>query len=199
MINFVKKLFMKKTSTLTLIISFVIVALTQQLRAQTTYTVNMPSSGTNTVDVTCNTGDILVFKSASTPLAIKIFRNGTASYSFTPSSNTSTYTVTSADTSYSSIVSLSPVSTCVGKINQGSTTGIHTAATTPLEFKLYPNPALNTLFIKGVSSTIEFEVYDLSGQQVLKGKTSGQIDISELQTGLYILRSGLQHLKFMKG
>lgn len=197
MINFVKKLFMRKISTL--IIGLVMGFSAQQLRSQTTYTVNIPSSGTNTVDVTCTAGDILVFKSASTPLAIKIFRNGTSSYSFTPSSNTSTYTVTSADTSYSSIVSLSPVSTCVGKINQGSTTGINTTATAHIELKLYPNPALNTLFIKGISSTIEFDVYDLSGQRVLKGKTSGQIDISELQTGLYILRSGLQHLKFMKG
>jgi hypothetical protein len=90
------------------------------LMAQTTHTVTLPSTGTNTVNVTCAVGDILLFQSTATPLAIKIFKNNGTSYSVTPSSNTTSYTVTAIDTSYSSILSIAPVSTCVGKINLGS-------------------------------------------------------------------------------
>lgn len=106
---------MKQISTLFLLLFFGV-----QVFAQTTHTVNLPSSGTNTVNVTCAVGDILLFKSTSTPLAIKIFKSNGTSYSVTPSSNTTSYTVTAVDTSYSSILSLAPVSTCVGKINLSS-------------------------------------------------------------------------------
>lgn len=49
-----------------------------------------------------------------------------------------------------------------------------------------PNPTRGILSID-VQSTTEYKVYNLSGQIVAKGKTEGQIDISNLPTGSYQL------------
>ena len=49
-----------------------------------------------------------------------------------------------------------------------------------------PNPTRGILSID-VRSTTEYKVYNLSGQIVAKGKTEGQIDITNLPTGSYQL------------
>jgi hypothetical protein len=47
-----------------------------------------------------------------------------------------------------------------------------------------PNPTSGLLKI-GLNNTVEYKVYNLNGQVVAKGKTEGQIDISNLPTGSY--------------
>jgi hypothetical protein len=58
--------------------------------------------------------------------------------------------------------------------------------------KLYPNPVLNVLNIEvETSDAYALEIYDLSGHKVLQKKGSSksiQIDISQLQAGMYMLR-----------
>lgn len=122
------------------------------LMAQTTHTVTLPSTGTNTVNVTCAVGDILLFQSTSTPLAIKIFKSNGTSYSVTPSSNTTSYTVSAIDTSYSSILSLTPVSTCVGKINLSS--GSNYTVTTASSPTVGGTTAGSGIYASGSSVTV---------------------------------------------
>lgn len=76
---------------------------------------------------------------------------------------------------------------------------------TSKSFKLYPNPANDFINIEAISNSqtdFEYEVYNLLGSKVLNGKTSGQIDISHLANGTYILQiqqdNQKQSLKFLK-
>ena len=49
-----------------------------------------------------------------------------------------------------------------------------------------PNPTSGLLNIV-LTSLSEYEVYNINGQRVAKGKTEGQIDITNLPTGSYQL------------
>lgn len=57
---------------------------------------------------------------------------------------------------------------------------------------VYPNPFKNHICISGSPETIRYSVYDLNGLNLKNGKTSGSntiIDLSELKTGTYFLRT----------
>ena len=49
--------------------------------------------------------------------------------------------------------------------------------------KVYPNPANSTLFIEG--GCIRFKLYDITGKLVLQKDNCKQLDISDIQRGLY--------------
>ena len=53
---------------------------------------------------------------------------------------------------------------------------------------VYPNPSRNTLNIKGIKSSIDFNIYAIDGKRLLEFKNSETriFDISSLTTGLYI-------------
>jgi hypothetical protein len=56
------------------------------------------------------------------------------------------------------------------------------------KFEFYPNPANNTLFVKGQSLVSKISMYKMSGIQVAVFKEIGsQIDISSLNSGIYLL------------
>ena len=57
-------------------------------------------------------------------------------------------------------------------------------------FEVYPNPASNTLYIKGINATYRFALYNNMGQQVINGQAEGlkQIDVNNLAKGVYFLR-----------
>jgi len=62
-----------------------------------------------------------------------------------------------------------------------------------LNFRIYPNPASNELIIDGLNfNKMKFEIYNLIGQKINNGileKTNSQkIDISNLQSGVYLLK-----------
>jgi hypothetical protein len=62
---------------------------------------------------------------------------------------------------------------------------------------VYPNPVSNTLnlnFTKGDN----FQILNLLGQQVLRGKTAAQVDVSALPQGSYVLKVGAEQVKFVK-
>ena len=67
----------------------------------------------------------------------------------------------------------------------------------PLE--VYPNPASDILFIKGLSGkTAEYAVFDVLGRKVAAGYTSGNIPVTDLEKGVYVLQiRGKQSLKFI--
>ena len=59
--------------------------------------------------------------------------------------------------------------------------------TQPIE--IYPNPVSDVLYIKNLpSETIEYSIFNVLGQEVRTGSTSGTIPISALEKGVYFLQ-----------
>ena len=168
--------------------------------AQTTHTITLPSSGTNRIDVTCAVGDILLFQSTTTPVAIKIFRNPTPDNQLTVTGTSTSYTVTATDTSYSSIVSLSPVCTVVGTITISTSTGI-TEQVNGGQNVSYPNPVNNSVTIKGLASGSNVEIIDVTGKVCKRIKVpafSNDLDVADLQKGIYFIKTEKAISKFIK-
>lgn len=66
-------------------------------------------------------------------------------------------------------------------------------------FSIYPNPAQNIINIPNLVTEVEVSVYDISGHLVLVQKSSGLVDISTLNSGLYFIRiNGYKPEKFYK-
>lgn len=71
-----------------------------------------------------------------------------------------------------------------------------------INFKVYPNPAFDYLFLEGIQNS-EISVMDISGKVVLSSNIAGKsIDISSLKPGLYIIKTMIdnvnQYAKFIK-
>lgn len=67
--------------------------------------------------------------------------------------------------------------------------------------KLYPNPANETLYLQGFNnSNTVVNIYDLYGRTVgvYKINSNGEIDLSTMSSGTYILNLGSQFYKFVK-
>jgi len=54
--------------------------------------------------------------------------------------------------------------------------------------KLYPNPVIDKLFIQGLSNPTKISVYNILGKLVFSKTTSSEINVSNLQNGIYILK-----------
>lgn len=65
------------------------------------------------------------------------------------------------------------------------------------KLKAFPNPVSNVLNIES-NQTGNFYILNLLGQQVLSGKVRQQIDVSALPQGTYMLKIGLEQVKFVK-
>ena len=63
--------------------------------------------------------------------------------------------------------------------------------------KVYPTVSSGVLTIE-TSEMADYQVFTLSGQQILTGKTGQRIDVSALQTGTYVIKIGLAQAKFVK-
>ena len=70
------------------------------------------------------------------------------------------------------------------------------------EINIYPKPTSNTLNINGIIKNINYSIFNLQGQSILKGNTNNNIDVSTLPQGMYILNleteSGVLVNKFIK-
>ncbi|GGD85447.1 T9SS type A sorting domain-containing protein [Planktosalinus lacus] len=71
-------------------------------------------------------------------------------------------------------------------------------------FSIYPNPASEVLYLKGTIQKIKaIAIYNLSGQKINTSMIDGEIDVSEIKTGLYFIEitseSGAKQVqKFIK-
>ena len=68
----------------------------------------------------------------------------------------------------------------------------------PDDFKIYPNPASDRIFISGEMSNrpIEFTIYSSTGVNMRSGKTSnGSISVSDLPQGVYMIECLQGHKK----
>ena len=72
---------------------------------------------------------------------------------------------------------------------------IHEANSGPLE--IYPNPVSDVLYIDNLSwEEVEYSIFNVLGQKVTAGFSSGTISVSELDKGLYVLQ--IKGEKFLK-
>lgn len=82
--------------------------------------------------------------------------------------------------------------TIPGTISSGVTVtsgscALELAANNSIEFKLFPNPTRDVLYIS--ESSIEYRIIDLNGQVILDGITSQNgTDVSSLESGMYIIQ-----------
>ena len=57
------------------------------------------------------------------------------------------------------------------------------------QISIFPNPTTNTLFINGLPKNSNIKIFDVLGKEVLNFETTNnQINISNLQSGIYILK-----------
>ncbi|MBR4156188.1 MAG: C10 family peptidase [Bacteroidales bacterium] len=54
--------------------------------------------------------------------------------------------------------------------------------------EIYPNPVSDVLNIKNVSNEFEYSIFNIVGQEVSDGFSSGTIAVTELESGLYFLQ-----------
>lgn len=56
--------------------------------------------------------------------------------------------------------------------------------------ELYPNPSMDFIHFSGLSETVTFSIYNLSGRQLQSGSVQkGKIDVRELPAGIYYLKA----------
>jgi hypothetical protein len=62
------------------------------------------------------------------------------------------------------------------------------------EMVIYPNPANERVFIKGVYNATPYEFYSLTGEVVKTGtlQANGVIDVNQFSSGVYLLKIGEQ-------
>lgn len=62
---------------------------------------------------------------------------------------------------------------------------------------LWPNPVGNTLYLEGMDDET-VSVYDNTGRLVLQEQYAGQLDVSGLAPGLYVIAAGGRATRFVK-
>ncbi|KFF20881.1 M1 family aminopeptidase [Chryseobacterium sp. JM1] len=68
------------------------------------------------------------------------------------------------------------------------------------EFALYPNPAKNELYLKGVDRAVDYSIYSIDGKLIRKAvyQPGKAVEISELVPGTYIFTVQEKNIKFVK-
>ncbi len=69
----------------------------------------------------------------------------------------------------------------------------------PIQYRLYPNPAKQSISIKGISNPTGFIIFDVLGRIQRKGQVENSeniIYLENLETGAYFLRIGRQSIPF---
>ena len=64
--------------------------------------------------------------------------------------------------------------------------------------KVFPNPATESVKVTFTFPIRDFKLYNISGLLINKELIQGQIDVSDLPTGMYIIVVDNQHCKFLK-
>ncbi len=70
--------------------------------------------------------------------------------------------------------------------NQQLVTGIENFAID--HSAVFPNPATNELYVTGFSNQFEYTITDYTGRTILEGQSAEKITISELESGVYLLK-----------
>ncbi|MCL1868018.1 MAG: T9SS type A sorting domain-containing protein [Paludibacter sp.] len=92
-----------------------------------------------------------------------------------------------------------PVSAWFDFSNSAATDNVYSASNNLLN--IFPNPVKNELQIENSQfENLQFEIIDLSGRQIINGNLSNtkSVNVSALPSGIYILKIGSLHGKFVK-
>jgi hypothetical protein len=73
------------------------------------------------------------------------------------------------------------------KIINPNLLGINNPSHTNSNVIVYPNPAFDMVFVKGVEGEFNYQIYNYSGQMLLNGNTNKSIAVHILPTGFYTL------------
>ena len=57
-----------------------------------------------------------------------------------------------------------------------------------ISFEIYPNPVKDVLSVIGCDGSFSYEIVDLTGRTISRGKSSGTIDVVGLSKGVYVLK-----------
>ncbi|WP_299670005.1 T9SS type A sorting domain-containing protein [uncultured Polaribacter sp.] len=84
------------------------------------------------------------------------------------------------------------IGTSNGAIIQGDLNMLSIPHQEPQNLQVFPNPASEVVTVKGLEKQQSYHIYNLTGQMVGNGylSSSGQIDVSYLNPGIYILSLG---------
>ncbi len=63
--------------------------------------------------------------------------------------------------------------------------------------KIYPNPVKNKLFLSGIDKATEYSVLNLSGKSLMSGN-GNNVDVSRLNSGIYLLKVNNKYIRFIK-
>ncbi|GAB5526082.1 MAG: hypothetical protein Roseis2KO_39540 [Roseivirga sp.] len=63
---------------------------------------------------------------------------------------------------------------------------------------VYPNPASDKLYIKGLKAGSEVQVVDLSGRLMQTSTYNNYLDVSQIKSGMYVVRTQKGNFKFKK-
>ena len=55
-------------------------------------------------------------------------------------------------------------------------------------YRLFPNPSHDIVFVQGIKHRIDYCIYDLNGKIIKKGETDGEIKVEELPSSLYVIK-----------
>jgi len=145
-------------------------------------TIAAPANSTKTFNITSNTS--WTTSSNQTWLTVDdASGSGNSTITLTATANPTTATRTATVTVSGDGVSNQTVSV----IQDAGTTGI--IDITKKDFEIYPNPANNVLFINTETENVLVSIFDLIGNLLInKQATNSEIDISNLQKGIYIVK-----------
>ena len=76
--------------------------------------------------------------------------------------------------------------TCMGSYEKDNETGVNEVNDTVCE--VYPNPVKDVLNVSGCGDSFSYEIVDLTGRTVARGKSVGTIGVSGLSNGVYLLK-----------
>ncbi|WP_264530007.1 zinc-dependent metalloprotease [Flavobacterium sp. N502540] len=104
----------------------------------------------------------------------------------------------STDTTINTDLDITVTDLRSGKTGRSKREASEKEAENSQDIVLYPNPVKDVLTISNIKNE-EYVVYNLAGQQILAGSTqTGQIDVSTLPRGLYIIKIKNSSKQFIK-
>jgi hypothetical protein len=66
------------------------------------------------------------------------------------------------------------------------------------KISIYPDPDGKLLYINGIDGKEQLRIVDISGRTLVTEQTTGSVDISSLEKGVYLLSVGQATMKFLK-
>ena len=145
-----------------------------------TLTVNMPPVVDLGADTTICFGDSILLD-ATVPGASYTWFDGSIDSTYF-ASNAGEYYVYVLDANGCSAIDTIVVDTMICNVSIGDGDVLQ-------KFDVYPNPASSMLTIDGLSGHFQITIYALTGEAVLEEANSAVLDVSFLESGVYIVRA----------